>query len=61
MYKKLEDKEDVLMARICDETGVSDAMFGDSIKKYVEENQVYTVKFAQAVVVDEHIRIELMK
>lgn len=57
----MEEKEDHLAVRICDETGVSDAIFGPALRKYIEENQVYTAKFAQAVVVDEHIRIELMK
>lgn len=61
VYKKGEEKEDHLVAKICDETGIADAIFGATIKKYIEENQVYTAKFAEAVVIDEHIRLELMK
>ena len=51
----------MLHVRICDETGVSDASFGALYKRYVEENQVYTAKFAEAVIINEHICIQLMK
>jgi hypothetical protein len=49
------------MCRICDETGVADAAFSANVKKHIEENQVYTVKYAEALVVNDKIRIELMK
>lgn len=61
VLKKLDDKEDGLLCRICDDTGASDAIFQSPIKKYIEEGQVYTARHAIAEVVNAHIRIELFK
>lgn len=61
VYSKLEDTEETLTVRICDETGISTAVFGADVKKYIDVNQLYIARFAKSVVVNEHLRIELMK